>query len=92
MIKIYTDGSCLGNPGPGGWGAVIIYPDGNEKELSGADLDTTNNRMELQSVIEALDYLESGSIVEMFSDSLHITFFRDMRKIIVFYHFGLSLS
>ena len=72
MIKIYTDGSCLGNPGPGGWGAVIIYPDGNEKELSGADLDTTNNRMELQSVIEALDYLESGSIVELFSDSLYV--------------------
>lgn len=72
MIKIYTDGSCLGNPGPGGWGAVIIYPDGNEKELSGADLDTTNNRMELQSVIEALDYLESGSMVELFSDSLYV--------------------
>tara|TARA_Y100000748_G_scaffold297369_1_gene291285 strand:- start:565 stop:1443 length:879 start_codon:yes stop_codon:yes gene_type:complete len=72
MIKIYTDGSCLGNPGPGGWGAVIIYPDGNEKELSGADLDTTNNRMELQSVIEALDYLESGSMVELYSDSLYV--------------------
>ena len=48
MITIYTDGSCLGNPGPGGWGAIIIYPDGNEKELSGSDLNTTNNRMELQ--------------------------------------------
>ena len=72
MITIYTDGSCLGNPGPGGWGAIIIYPDGNEKELSGSDLNTTNNRMELQSVIEALDFLEPGSVIEIFSDSLYV--------------------
>tara|TARA_Y100001970_G_scaffold164563_1_gene201058 strand:- start:2498 stop:3376 length:879 start_codon:yes stop_codon:yes gene_type:complete len=72
MITIYTDGSCLGNPGPGGWGAIIIYPDGKEKELSGSDLDTTNNRMELQSVIEALDFLESDSVIEVFSDSLYV--------------------
>ena len=60
MIQIHTDGSCLGNPGPGGWGAIIIYTDGDVKELSGSNQDTTNNRMELQAVIEALNFLQSG--------------------------------
>ena len=59
MITIYTDGSCLGNPGPGGWGAIIIYPDGNEKELSGSDLNTTNNRMELTAAFKGLEYCDS---------------------------------
>ncbi|MBS96970.1 MAG: cyclic pyranopterin monophosphate synthase MoaC [SAR202 cluster bacterium] len=72
MIKVYTDGSCLGNPGPGGWGAVIIFPNGEEMELSGSEEDTTNNRMELRSVIEALHFIEPGSIIELFSDSLYV--------------------
>ena len=72
MIQIHTDGSCLGNPGPGGWGAIIIYPDGDVKELSGSNQDTTNNRMELQAVIEALNFLQSGSMIELFSDSLYV--------------------
>ena len=72
MIQIHTDGSCLGNPGPGGWGAIIIYPDGDVKELSGSNQDTTNNRMELKAVIEALNFLESGSMIELFSDSLYV--------------------
>tara|TARA_B100000700_G_scaffold215231_1_gene236574 strand:+ start:304 stop:1182 length:879 start_codon:yes stop_codon:yes gene_type:complete len=72
MIQIHTDGSCLGNPGPGGWGAIIIYPDGDVKELSGSNQDTTNNRMELKAVIEALNFIESGSMIELFSDSLYV--------------------
>ena len=72
MIQIHTDGSCLGNPGPGGWGAIIIYTDGDVKELSGSNQDTTNNRMELKAVIEALNFLESGSMIELFSDSLYV--------------------
>jgi cyclic pyranopterin phosphate synthase len=72
MLKIYTDGSCLGNPGPGGWGAVIIYPDGGEQELSGREKHTTNNRMELQSVIEALNFIESNSDIALYSDSLYV--------------------
>ena len=72
MIQIHTDGSCLGNPGPGGWGAIIIYPDGDVKELSGSNQDTTNNRMELKAVIEALNFLQSGSMIELFSDSLYV--------------------
>ena len=72
MIQIHTDGSCLGKPGPGGWGAIIIYPDGDVKELSGSNQDTTNNRMELKAVIEALNFLQSGSMIELFSDSLYV--------------------
>ena len=60
-IEIYTDGSCLGNPGPGGWGLVIIF-DGKELKFSGGDKDTTNNRMEMMAVIKALEWIhrESG--------------------------------
>jgi len=54
-IEIYTDGSCIGNPGPGGWGVVILH-DGEEIELSGAEKDTTNNRMEMTAVIRALEW------------------------------------
>ena len=56
-IDIYTDGACRGNPGPGGWGAILVYK-GYEKELSGGDAQTTNNRMELTAVIEALSALK----------------------------------
>jgi ribonuclease HI len=59
-IEIYTDGSCLGNPGPGGYGA-IVHVDGKEIKLSGGEADTTNNRMEMMAIIEALKYLHEKS-------------------------------
>ena len=62
-VTIYTDGACSGNPGPGGWGAILRYKD-TEKELSGGAADTTNNRMELTAVIEALDILKEPCVVE----------------------------
>ena len=58
QVEIFTDGACQGNPGPGGWGAILRYK-GTEKEISGGDPDTTNNRMELTAVIEALRLLKS---------------------------------
>ena len=67
-ITIYTDGACSGNPGPGGWGAILRYRD-TEKELSGGAAETTNNRMELTAVIEALRLLREPCIVELYSDS-----------------------
>ena len=57
-VQIYTDGACSGNPGPGGWGAILVYK-GVEKELSGGEEQTTNNRMELTAVIRALEQLIS---------------------------------
>ena len=70
-VKIYTDGACSGNPGPGGWGAILIY--GNvEKELSGGEISTTNNRMELISVISALEALKEPCEVELFTDSQYV--------------------
>lgn len=68
FVKIYTDGACSGNPGPGGWGAVLIS-NGKEKELSGGHAQTTNNRMEMQAVIEALNALKKPCKVEIYSDS-----------------------
>jgi len=56
MIKVYTDGSCLGNPGPGGWAAIVLH-DGKEVELKGNDKETTNNRMEMKAAIEALKWI-----------------------------------
>ena len=71
-VKIYTDGACSGNPGPGGWGAILIY--GNtEKELSGGEKMTTNNRMELLSVISALDILKEPCAVELYTDSQYVS-------------------
>ena len=57
QVEIFTDGACSGNPGPGGWGAVLRY-NGHEKEISGGEADTTNNRMELSAVINALAMLK----------------------------------
>lgn len=71
QIKIYTDGACSGNPGPGGWGAVLIYND-ISKEISGGKKDTTNNQMELQAVIEALKLLKEPCNVEIYSDSAYV--------------------
>ncbi len=70
-VTIYTDGACSGNPGPGGWGAILKYGDA-EKELSGGAPETTNNRMELLGVISALRALKEPCIVELWSDSRYV--------------------
>lgn len=70
-INIYTDGACSGNPGKGGWGAVLVYKD-NEKEISGGNTDTTNNRMELTAVIEALKLLKEPCEVSLTTDSKYV--------------------
>ena len=70
-VEIYTDGACSGNPGPGGWGAILRYKDA-EKELSGGEANTTNNRMELTAVIEALALLKEPCVVELYSDSRYV--------------------
>lgn len=70
-VTIYTDGACSGNPGPGGWGALLRY-NGVEKELSGGAARTTNNRMELTGVISALQALKEPCIVELYSDSKYV--------------------
>lgn len=70
-IEIYTDGACIGNPGPGGWGAIIIH-DNNEEQLSGKNISTTNNRMELQAVIEALQKINEKSIITIYTDSQYV--------------------
>ena len=70
-VEIYTDGACSGNPGPGGWGAILRYK-GVEKELSGGEPETTNNRMELTAVISALSALKEPCDVQLYSDSKYI--------------------
>ena len=70
-INIYTDGACSGNPGPGGWGAVLVY-NGIEKQLSGGEKNTTNNRMELTAVIEALKALKEPCNVTLTTDSKYV--------------------
>ena len=72
-IKIYTDGACSGNPGKGGWGAVLIYSDRDEeKYMSGADQLTTNNKMELTATIESLKAIEKPSEIELYTDSQYV--------------------
>ena len=71
LIKIYTDGACSGNPGPGGWG-VFIENSGNVTELSGRDENTTNNRMELKAVIEALKFFTIHSELTIHTDSKYV--------------------
>ena len=70
-VTLYTDGACSGNPGPGGWGAILEYM-GTEKELSGGEESTTNNRMELTAVISGLQALKESCIVELYSDSKYV--------------------
>ena len=70
-VKIYTDGACSGNPGPGGYGCVLIYK-GKEKRISGGERETTNNRMELTAVIEALSALKEPCQVTLISDSRYV--------------------
>ena len=71
QVILYTDGACAGNPGPGGWGAVLQY-EGREKELSGGNKRTTNNRMELTAVIRGLEALKQPCLVAVYSDSRYI--------------------
>ncbi len=70
-VTLYTDGACSGNPGPGGWGAILSY-NGVEKELSGGEGNTTNNRMELLAVISGLEALKEPCRVELYSDSKYV--------------------
>lgn len=70
-VILYTDGACSGNPGPGGWGAILKYGEA-EKELSGGEMETTNNRMELTAVIRGLEALKERCTVELYSDSKYV--------------------
>ena len=70
-VDIYTDGACRGNPGRGGWGAILVY-NGIEKELSGGERETTNNRMELTAAIKALSILKESCEVTLYSDSKYL--------------------
>jgi len=70
-VVIYTDGACSGNPGPGGWGAILSFR-GRERELWGGEADTTNNRMELMAAIRALEALKRPSAVEIHTDSQYV--------------------
>ena len=70
-VDIYTDGACSGNPGAGGWAAILVY-NGVEKTVCGYNKDTTNNRMEIQAVIEGLKALKMPCIVELYSDSKYV--------------------
>ena len=70
-VRIHTDGACKGNPGPGGWGALLQF-DGREKELYGGEPDTTNNRMELTAVIRALEALKRPCDIDLYTDSQYV--------------------
>ena len=83
-VKIYTDGACSGNPGPGGWGAVLIY-NGTEKDIYGGENDTTNNRMELMAAIKSLEELKKPCDVDLYTDSNYVrngimTWIHDWKK------------
>lgn len=71
IVEIYTDGACSGNPGPGGWGVLLRYGD-SEKELSGGERDTTNNRMELMAAIMALESLTKPCRAKLYTDSQYV--------------------
>jgi ribonuclease HI len=70
-VEIYTDGACSGNPGPGGWGALLLF-NGNEREITGGEFETTNNRMELTAAIEALSQLKRPCLVDVYTDSTYV--------------------
>tara|TARA_E500000178_G_scaffold103182_1_gene102778 strand:+ start:249 stop:677 length:429 start_codon:yes stop_codon:yes gene_type:complete len=71
-FKIYTDGACSGNPGPGGWGAVIFDNDNNQTNISGKEKNTTNNRMEILAAIMALKKIKSNSQITIYTDSIYV--------------------
>ena len=70
-VVIYTDGACSGNPGPGGWGAILRYGD-HEKELNGGEPDTTNNRMEMMAVIQSLAAMKKPCDIDLYTDSVYV--------------------
>jgi ribonuclease HI len=70
-VVIYTDGACSGNPGPGGWGSVLMY-NGHRREISGGERETTNNRMEMMAVIEALEALKRPCSITLYTDSTYV--------------------
>jgi len=70
-LTIYTDGACSGNPGPGGWGAILMFGE-HRKEMKGGERDTTNNRMELLAAIESLEALKRPSHVDLYTDSAYV--------------------
>jgi len=73
VVQLFTDGACLGNPGPGGWAYILRHPaTGSEKECAGGCPDTTNNQMELQAVISGLEALKSAANVEVVTDSVYV--------------------
>jgi len=71
IVEVYTDGACSGNPGPGGWGALLLYGD-HEKEITGGEFNTTNNRMELTAAIEALNVLKRRCEIHLYTDSTYV--------------------
>ena len=71
-VDIYTDGACLGNPGPGGWAFIIKYRNGNIKEFSGSEKYTTNNKMELTAAIKAIKYFKNKIIINIYTDSKYL--------------------
>jgi len=71
IVEIYTDGACSGNPGAGGWGAILLYKE-HKKEISGSQANTTNNQMELKAVIEALKSLKKPSQIIIYTDSVYV--------------------
>jgi ribonuclease HI len=71
QVRVWTDGACSGNPGPGGWGVVLEW-NGRRKELSGGEALTTNNRMELMAAIKALDAIKTGTTVDLYTDSQYV--------------------
>jgi ribonuclease HI len=70
-VEIFTDGACSGNPGPGGWGALLRW-NGTEKELNGGERDTTNNRMEMMAAIQALEALKRPAQIDLYTDSVYL--------------------
>ena len=70
-VQLYTDGACSGNPGPGGWGVLLLW-NGHEKELSEGEFETTNNRMELTAAIMGLEALKRGMAVDLYTDSTYV--------------------
>jgi ribonuclease HI len=71
-VDIYTDGACIGNPGPGGWAFVIKYSNGETKEFSGSEKYTTNNKMELTAAIKAIKYFKKKTIINIYTDSKYL--------------------
>ena len=73
-VIIYTDGSCLGNPGPGGWGVVILWSENTQTLVSGSHIHTTNNRMEVTAAIKGLEAVPAGTTLDLYSDSRYLVY------------------